>query len=84
MSKARKIQIQNTKRHDTFDTKTDDQLVQAYAKECGNPGWGSARVAYLSKLREAMLKRFDCSAIINESEDSTCPQQQSSCRMARS
>ena len=51
----------------TFDTKTDDRLVQAYAKECGNPGWGSARAAYLSKLREAMLKRFDCSAIINES-----------------
>ena len=49
-----------------FQSMTDEQLVSAYAKECGNAGWGSARATYLHELKEAMQERFDCSDIINE------------------
>ena len=49
-----------------FQNMTDAQLVSAYAKQCGNAGWGSARATHLHQLKEAMLERFDCSDILNE------------------
>lgn len=49
-----------------FTTYTNDALVTAYAKECGNMGWGTARATYLAGLHMELEKRFDTSAIIQD------------------
>jgi len=49
-----------------FTNMTDGQLVKAYQKECGNPGWVSSRATYLNELRQVMKERFDCGEIITD------------------
>jgi hypothetical protein len=50
-----------------FAAKSKRELVQCYARECGNPGWVSARAIYLHALRNEMTQRLDCRQIIHES-----------------
>ena len=50
-----------------FAQMTDCELVEAFNREVGNPGWGSARGAYLAALhREFQERGFDISAIGND------------------
>lgn len=51
-----------------FEGMGDQELIEAFNHEVGNPGWGSARATYLSELHRAFEGRaFDYSAIGNES-----------------
>lgn len=47
-----------------FNAMSDDELIDAFNREVGNPGWTSSRVTYLSLLHEEFKKRhFDYSVI---------------------
>ena len=49
-----------------FEKMKDEELVEAFNKEVGNPGWGSARASYLAALHREFVERgFDFSAIGN-------------------
>lgn len=51
-----------------FNAMNDDELIGAFNREVGNPGWTGARAIYLSLLREEFGRRkFDHSAIIADS-----------------
>ncbi|MEK7473308.1 MAG: hypothetical protein AAB668_01070 [Patescibacteria group bacterium] len=50
-----------------FKAMSDAELVEAFNKEVGNPGWVSARAEYLTVLhREFDERGFDYSVIGNE------------------
>jgi hypothetical protein len=43
---------------------TDEELIGAFNRDVGNPGWVSARASYHVALhREFKLRGFDCSAM---------------------
>jgi hypothetical protein len=47
-----------------FTAMSDEELVEAFNREVGNPGWTSSRATYLALLREEFEKRkFDHSAV---------------------
>jgi hypothetical protein len=47
-----------------FKAMSDIELVEAFNKEVGNPGWVSARAAYLMALHDEFVRReFDYSSI---------------------
>lgn len=48
-----------------FSEFSDNELVTAYQRECGNNGWTSSRADYLADLHIEMEQRFDCSEIID-------------------
>ena len=46
---------------------SDEELIQAFNNEVGNPGWTSARAAYLVAIRDEFKERgYDYSAVGNE------------------
>jgi hypothetical protein len=48
---------------------SDEELIEAFNREVGNPGWVSARAAYLAAIHDEFKKRgYDYSAIGNEKE----------------
>ena len=48
---------------------SDEELIQAFNNEVGNPGWTSARAAYLTAIHNEFNERgYDYSAIGNEEE----------------
>lgn len=50
-----------------FKAFTDDELIDAFNREVGNPGWVSARASYLAALqREFQDRGFDYAAIGDE------------------
>ncbi len=54
--------------NESFDSQTDEELVQSFNREVGNKGWTFARSVYLSCLREALFQRtIDISVVSNES-----------------
>ena len=47
-----------------FEEKSDEELIDAFNREVGNSGWGTARATYLCELHRAFERRgFDYSAI---------------------
>jgi hypothetical protein len=47
-----------------FKAMSDIELIEAFNKEVGNPGWVSARAAYLMALHDEFVRRgFDYSSI---------------------
>ena len=51
----------------SFDKCTDQEIINAFNKEAGNCGWGTARASYLGALHKQLEKRnFDYSEIGNE------------------
>ncbi|MDO8569238.1 MAG: hypothetical protein Q7R89_00390 [bacterium] len=47
-----------------FSAMSDEELIGAFNREVGNPGWTSSRATYLSLLREEFEKRgYDYSAV---------------------
>jgi hypothetical protein len=47
-----------------FKAYTDQELIDAFNREVGNPGWVSARASYLAALHDEFKHRgFDFSAI---------------------
>ena len=50
-----------------FRDMTVDELIEAFNRDVGNPGWVRARSEFLTALREALLATgLDCSSFINE------------------
>ena len=48
-----------------FRAMSDDQLVEAFNREVGKPGWVSARADYLAMMcREFLSRRLDSSSFI--------------------
>ncbi len=48
---------------------SDAELVEAFNKDVGNPGWVSARAAYWTALRDEFDRRgFDYSSVGNAAE----------------
>lgn len=53
--------------NDRFADKTVDELIAAFNREVGNPGWVRARAIYLTGLRRALLATgLDCSSFIRD------------------
>lgn len=47
-----------------FGTMSDEELISAFNREVGEPGWTNSRATYLSLLHEEFKKRrFDYSVI---------------------
>ncbi|WP_201328339.1 hypothetical protein [Thermotomaculum hydrothermale] len=40
-----------------FEKMSDAELIEAFNREVGNPGWGSARGAYLAALHNEFMDR---------------------------
>jgi len=54
---------------ESFDRKTNEDLVQSFNKEVGVKGWVSIRGSYLKALREVFTSRcIDISSVYNGSE----------------
>ena len=56
-----------------FTNHSDDELITAYTRECGNNGWGSSRARYLADMHTELERRFDCSEIIEGNTMSLSP-----------
>lgn len=46
---------------------SNNELISRFNNDVGHSGWVSARANFLSAMRQELLKRFDCSEVINES-----------------
>jgi hypothetical protein len=47
-----------------FKKMADDEVIEAFNKEVGNPGWTTSRANYLGALRQEFDNRkYDCSVI---------------------
>lgn len=63
---------QNTKfasdMRNSFQVKSDEELILSFNKEVGNKGWVSARAIFLDELKKEFIRReWDFSVLANES-----------------
>jgi hypothetical protein len=57
----------DTEYAERFKKMSDDELVAAFNREVGNPGWTSSRASYLAELRrEFTAREYNYSAIGDE------------------
>lgn len=53
-----------------LNTMSDEELIDAFNREVGNPGWTSSRAVYLVALHEEFEKRHYDYSIIKDNGDS--------------